>query len=125
MKGYNKMALSCNKCGKSEWVSRAGRNRSGTQRYRCNNCQRYFTPDPKPQGCDPQTRQLALKLALEGMSNRAIGRVLNINNQSVANWLAREEAKLPPKVADDSSTDYIESDELFTFVGAKKTKSTW
>jgi hypothetical protein len=59
------------------------------------------------------------------MSNRAIGRVLNIHNQSVANWLAREEAKLPPKVADASPTDYyIESDELFTFVRAKKTKST-
>jgi hypothetical protein len=58
------------------------------------------------------------------MSNRAIGRVLNINNQSVANWLAREHATLPPKVGDANPTDYIESDELFTFVQAKKNQST-
>jgi insertion element IS1 protein InsB len=118
------MKVACNRCGKSEWVNRAGRNRSGTQRYRCHNCQQYFTPDPKPQGCDPQTRHLAVKLSLEGMSNRAIGRVLSVHNQSVANWLEREHAKLPPKVADDSPTDYIESDELFTFVEAKKNQST-
>ena len=102
---------------------KSGLNRSGTQRFRCQNCQRYFTPNPKPLGYDHQIRHLALKIHLEGTSYRATGRLLGIHNQTVINWVSAEETKLPQQVSDQSPTDYIEVDELFSFVEAKKNKS--
>ena len=64
---------------------------------------------------------LAVRMYVEGNSYHAIGRILNVNPQSVVNWVKRYTAKLPaapvpkkPKVA--------ELDELFTYVGQKKTK---
>jgi len=59
---------------------------------------------------------------LEGNSFRSIQRLLKVNHQSVANWVEEYSERLPdaqvsekPKVA--------ELDELFTFVGKKKTSS--
>jgi len=95
-----------------------------TQRYRCRACQKYFTPQPKPQGYARQLRRQALQLYLEGTSFRAVGRLLGVHNQSGCNWVNADHATLPQRVSDNSPTDYIEVDELFSFVEAKKNKST-
>jgi hypothetical protein len=73
-------------------------------------------------GYDLSLREQALKLYLEGTSLRAIGRLLSVNHQSIANWINDYAGQLPSKVADDTPTDTVETDELFTFVG-KKTRS--
>lgn len=91
---------------------------------RCQSCAIYFTPQPKPMGYDPSLREQALKLYLEGTSLRAIGRLLSVNHQSIANWINDYARQLPRRVADDTPTDTVETDELFTFVGKKSTKST-
>lgn len=115
----------CNKCDKNEYVIRCGLNASsGTQRYRCQGCAVYFTPQPKPHGYDQGLREQAVKLYLEGMSYRAVARVLGIHNQSVINWVKAVHDKLPDKVGSGEKTDYIEVDELFSFVGKKKPKCT-
>ena len=66
---------------------------------------------------------LAIRMYVEGNSYRAVARILKINPQSVVNWVKRYTERLPnapvpkrPKVA--------ELDELFTYVGQKKTKFT-
>ncbi len=66
---------------------------------------------------------LAIRMYVEGNSYHAISRILKVNPQSVVNWVKHYTTKLPaapvpkkPKVA--------ELDELFTYVGKKKTKST-
>jgi len=99
-------------------------NRSGTQRYRCRDCTRYFTPQPKPLGYDPQTRKHAVQLYLEGVSYRAIGRILSVHNQSIINWVTAAQKLLPEQVSDQERTDYVEVDELFSFVEAKKNRFT-
>ena|SRR6185503_13349007 len=114
----------CPKCGKAKPVVRAGYNRSGSQRLRCQGCGIYFTPQRKPMGYDPMLREQALKLYLEGTSFRAIGRLLSVNHQSVANWINEAARQLPSRVTDGTPTDTVETDELFTFVGKKSTKST-
>jgi transposase-like protein len=38
-------------------------------------------------GYDPQLREQAIRLYLEGMSFRGIGKVLRVNHQSVSNWV--------------------------------------
>ena len=92
---------------------------------RCEDCHRYFTPQPKPKGHDPSLKAQALKLCLEGMSFRAIGRQLGVHYQSVINWLnAHHDEHLPDRVEDTTPTDTVEIDELFTFIGKKRGKHT-
>lgn len=113
----------CPNCNSTAHVQRAGFNRGGSQRMRCAQCRRYFTPIRSPQGCDPALKEQALRLCLEGMSFRAIGRQLGVHHQSVANWLnAHHDAHLPAHVEDASPTDTIEVDELYTYVGKKSTR---
>jgi hypothetical protein len=60
---------------------------------------------------------------LEGSSYGSIGRVLKVNPQSVANWVNAYSAKLPNAPLPEK-VKKAELDELFTFVGKKKTRST-
>jgi hypothetical protein len=82
-------------------------------------CRRYFTPQPKEQGHDADTRTLAVRLYLEGTSLRGTGRIRGVVHQSVANWVAAAERALPEQVADGEPTETIEVDELETFVGGE------
>ena len=120
----------CRYCGSNSRVQRSGYNRGGSQRLRCEDCQRYFTPEPKPRGYESELRRQALKLYLEGMSLRGIGRQLSITHQSVSNWLnAYHDQVLPAQVEDDTPTEVVEVvevvevDELYTFVGKKREKA--
>lgn len=60
---------------------------------------------------------------MEGNSQRAIARILKVSQQSVANWINAYVDKLPPAPVPDKPQT-AELDELYTFVGQKKTKST-
>ncbi|HEY7348793.1 MAG TPA: helix-turn-helix domain-containing protein [Ktedonobacterales bacterium] len=114
----------CPSCHQDESVIKSGLNRTGSQRYRCQACRRYFTPDPKPEGYDLALRKRALQLYLEGTSLRAIGRLLGIHHQSVSNWVTRAADALPATVTDATPSETIELDERYPFVQQKKTKST-
>lgn len=110
----------CPLCAENQYVIKSGLSTGRSQRYRCQQCQGYFTPQPKPRGYDAETKRRAIQLYLEGTSYRAIGRLLGVHNQSVINWVKAEQATLPSQVSDQNRTDYIEVDELFSFVEAKK-----
>jgi transposase-like protein len=115
----------CPYCGQTRSVVKAGlNNKGGNQRLRCQKCQRYFTQEHWPLGYDPALREQALKLYLEGMSLRGIGRVLGVHHQSVANWIKRASEALPEQVTDNTPTQTVEIDELFTYVGKKRSVST-
>ena len=62
---------------------------------------------------------------VDGGNYRRIGRTLGIDHQTVANWMTVASDRLPnqPPVP-DGEIEVSELDELFTFVGSKKTKST-
>jgi transposase-like protein len=88
----------------------------------CEGCRRYFTPQPKPNGYDNALREQAVKLYLEGMSFRAVGRHLGIHYGSVVNWVnGHHDQDLPEQVEDQTAADTVEIDELFTYIGKKKT----
>lgn len=115
--------MKCPKCQANEQQYKAGLNKSGSQRYRCGMCNRVYTPAPLSSGYPPRVRELAIRMYLEGNSLRAIARILKVNHQSVANWVAQYTTQLPaPKVPKQSQV--AELDELYTFVGNKKTRST-
>lgn len=115
----------CPYCQRSENQVKAGRNESGSQRYRCQVCRRKYTPEPKPQGYSDEVRRQALQLYVDGMNFRRIARTLGITHRTVINWVNAYGAQLSdqPPVSPDEMPIH-ELDELFTFVGHKKTKST-
>lgn len=116
----------CPYCQRTENQVKAGRNKSGSQRYLCKVCQRKYTPEPKQQGYSKEVRHQALQMYVDGMNFRRIARTLGVAHRSVINWVNAHAAQLPdrpPTPADELEVN--ELDELFTFVGSKKTQSTW
>lgn len=101
-----------------------GLNPSGSQKYRCAECKTVYTPVPNPNGYSKETKLLAVRMYVEGNSYGAIARVLKVNPQSVANWVRTHTAQLPPAPL-PAKVKKAELDELYTFVGQKKTKSTF
>ncbi|MCA1618124.1 MAG: hypothetical protein LC795_02175 [Acidobacteria bacterium] len=117
----------CPHCQSAERQVKSGFNRTGSQRLQCQSCRRQYTPEPNPPGYDEKTREQALKLYLEGNGFRRIGLLLSVNHQSVANWVNSAHAQLRAKTGDvpaPEAAGTLEMDELFTFVGAKKSPPT-
>ena len=88
--------ISCPKCHQTTQQKKAGFTAAGSQRLRCKHCSCRYTPFPKEQGYDEEVRIMALQLHLEGLSLRTISRVLQINHQTVANWIHAYANHLPP-----------------------------
>ena len=102
-----------------------GRNPSGSQRYLCQTCTRTYTPEPTPMGYDTATRQQALRLYADGMNLRRIARQLGVVHQTVANWVAAHADTLPERPPQPAGPHEVaELDELYTFIGHKKTLAT-
>jgi transposase-like protein len=115
--------MKCPKCKREERQYRNGKTKVGSQRYRCNHCGCSYTPEKKAQGYSQAVRQKAIKMYIDGAGLRRTGRQLGVHHQSVANWAQKEaeqlaEAPVPPVVK------AAEFDEIFTFIGDKKTGST-
>jgi transposase-like protein len=116
--------IQCPHCSSSEQQTKSGHTRTGSQRYRCKECQRIYTPEPKPLGYPEETRREAVRLYLEGTNFRRIGRVLGVNHQSVVNWVNAYHTSLPAAEQSLAAPETLEMDELFTFIGSKKRRRT-
>ena len=114
--------MKCPKCKSDKRQVKNGLNGSGSQKYKCNECGAVYTPEPRENGYSAETRLLAIRMYVEGSSYRSIARVLKINPQSVANWVSVYTAKLPAAPL-PNKVKKAELDELYTFLGKKKTKS--
>ena len=115
--------MTCPKCQATKKQYKAGFNRSRSQRYRCGICNRAYTLEPKLNGYPSETRMLAIRMYVEGNSTRAIGRILKVSQQSVSNWVSAYVDQLP-EAQRPENLHTVELDELYTFIGNKKTKST-
>jgi transposase-like protein len=73
----------CKRCGGND--SHKNGMMNGKQRYRCKSCGFNYTTGFR--GKPVELRQQALKLYLEGMGFRAIGRMLDVSNVTVLNWV--------------------------------------
>ncbi len=114
--------MKCPRCKTVQRQVKNGKNGSGSQKYRCNECGAVYTPEPKANGYPAETRLLAIRMYVEGSSYGSIARILKVNPQSVANWVSHYTAKLPPAPV-PHKVKKAELDELYTFIGEKKTKS--
>lgn len=116
------MSQECPSCETKERQIKTGRNRSGTQRILCRRCGKTYTFEPKPRGYAEEVREKAVRMYVEGNNFRRIGRLLDVNHQSVVNWVNAYHAKIKDKTEVPKEAKTIEIDELWTFVGEKKTK---
>ncbi len=122
------LTASCLQCGSDKRQAKWGKNRCGSQRYRCQDCHKVYTPEPMVHGYPLSVRQQAVALHVEGLSLRRIARLLSVNAQSVANWLAAHQnalertaqATLPTDDPGLGACQTVELDELHVFVGARK-----
>ena len=115
----------CPYCHASEQQVKNGKTKAGSQIYRCKLCNRKYTPHPKHHGYSQETRMQAVRLVLDGNSQRQAARHLGVSPGSVANWFKDYADHLPDELpVPEGTVETAEQDELFTFVGSKKTKST-
>jgi transposase-like protein len=116
--------MKCPSCQETDRQIKDGFTNAGSQRYRCKHCECRYTPEPKEQGYSEEVRLQAIRLYLEGISQRGIERVLGVSYQSVGNWVRAYAAQLPSAPLPDGELDVAEMDELYTFIGDKKTNGT-
>jgi len=86
-------------------------------------CGCKYTPAPKARGYELEIRKKAIQLYVDGMNLRRIGRHLGLHHRTVSLWVAAY-AKGISQVPTPSEVETAELDELFTYIGDKKTKST-
>ena len=115
----------CPHCSSTDNQVKNGRTAAGSQLYKCKSCGRKYTPAPKATGYDMAVREQAIRLALDGHSQRQAARHTGVSHGTVANWLKAYVDGLPEELpGPDKPVEVAEQDELFTFIGSKKTKPT-
>ena len=110
---------------------RLGRNRNGSQRYRCNACARTFTDEetrPADRRCLSADRAIyCLRLLLEGVSLRSAERLTGAHRDTIMRTMVDagltcqrflETAVRAVAVAD------VQADEIWAFVGCKEKTRT-
>jgi transposase-like protein len=108
-------------------MRRFGKNRNGSQRYRCDGCKHTFTdaatrPSDKRRLCQEKA-VLALRMLLEGNSIRSVERLLSIHRDTIMNTIVevgeRCQTFLETIVRQVSVTD-VQADELWGFIFCKE-----
>lgn len=103
---------------------KAGRTTAGSQRYRCRACGHKYTPVRKARGYPADLHVQAVREYVDGGNLRRIARRLGVVHQTVANWVAAHADALPaPPPQPVGPVETAELDELYTFVGGKKTRT--
>ena len=116
--------MHCPKCCSEKYVKNGIK--YNKQRYKCKKCGCHFTQS-HTNGASLETKLYALRLYLEGMGFRAIGRLMGVNNVTVLNWIRTMgqsvKAYVQTHMPDDSRHgDIIEIDDMWHFT-LKKNES--
>jgi insertion element IS1 protein InsB len=111
----------CPAC-QSDHLVRNGTTRTGKQKYHCKRCGAYGTLNAQV-GYSAERKAEILRAYHERSSLRGLERTFGVSRQTVAKWLREEAATLPALPPLDAATpdDVLELDEVWSFVGSKKT----
>lgn len=114
----------CERCKKEDKQIKVGKTKAGSQRYQCKYCGKKYTPNPKERTYSEETKKQAIKLYMEGNSGRAVGRILGISKNTCLYWIREYAKTIEEKRFANERVEVIEMDELYTFLGEKKTEFT-
>ena len=109
--------MNCPKCSSQKSVKNG--HHLGRQRYKCKECGCQFTLS-QPKGKPVETKCLAIILYVNGLSFRAIARIVKVSPKAVYDWVKSFglESYEKPKPRGDI---VVELDEMWHFINAKKT----
>jgi len=115
--------MECKRC-KSDRIIKNGQAKN-KQRYHCKSCGVNFVEGDGRKDKNEEKKKLAIKLYLENMGFRAIGRVLGVSNVAVLKWVRAGgeliEAYHHQRVNQEQvPVEVIELDELWHYTGKKK-----
>jgi transposase-like protein len=85
------------------------------QRYKCKDCNYYFTVDKIGKKIDEYYVNKALQLYLEGLTYREIERILDISHVSVMNWVKKFNVKRPYRTNYHPSYKILNATELAAY----------
>jgi transposase-like protein len=113
----------CPRC-QSPRLEKNGRSQKGKQKYHCKDCDAYGTLNPSV-AYPPERKAEILQAYHERSSLRGLERTFGVARQTVAKWLRQEDEQLPALPRSDiaQADDVLELDELWSFVGSKKTNA--
>jgi transposase-like protein len=113
--------MQCPEC-KSTHINKNG-TKKDKQNYICVDCQRQFLDCYEPhKGYADEFKRECLKMYVNGLGFRAIGRIKGISHVTIMNWVKQVGELLPDAYEPEVIPQVGELDELETFVGLKKTK---
>ena len=106
---------------------RFGRNRNGSQRYRCNACAMTFTDEatrPADRRCLSTDRAVfCLRMLLEGMSIRSVERLTGVHRDTIIATMV-EAGENCQRFLDRAlvgvPVDDVQADEVWAYVGCKE-----
>jgi transposase-like protein len=89
----NSFTPTCPTCRHSHRQTKAGLAVNGNQRFQCQDCKRYYVKENRRHRYPAELRQRAVELYLSGRPCRRIARELQLNHQTVMNWIAEAGVK--------------------------------
>ena len=105
--------IACPKC-KSEHIVKSGVVK-GRQRFRCKECNYFFTVLKEGKNIDPYYVIKALQLYIEGVTYREIERILGISHVSVMNWVKKYHVTAPENYEYRPTYKVLNHEELQQF----------
>ncbi len=107
--------------------SKNGKSRKGEQRFKCKGCGRRWTEErTRPLGdmrIDLDRAALAIQLLVEGSSIRTTSRITKLSQDTISSLILKVGANCESFLArtiKDVETNYVEADEVWSFVGMKQ-----
>lgn len=111
--------MHCPKC-KSTNKIKSGFNSKKSQRYKCKDCGCHYSKSSSYRVPEEQ-RALAIKLYLEGMGFRGIGRITGFSNVTIMKWVRKLGDNIQHnQPVPQGRVTIMELDELWHFIGKKR-----
>ena len=112
--------MNCKKCDSENRV-KAGFVK-GEQRYKCKDCGCQFVPT-RTRGKPARNKLVAVWLYMHGLSFRTIAKLFKVNHKVIIDWVKAFAVANYCKPEPQNSAVIIELDEMWHFLGSKKTRS--
>ena len=81
----------CPKC-KSKRSHKCGLTSAKSQRFRCVDCKKVFTPETKRYS--EETKQLAMKVYYSGVSGCGVGKIFDMSHQNIYRWIKKNQSSV-------------------------------